>query len=83
MTYEESEEMSFQLSCVESLVKGFVSRGNLEKSMNSLKGDMKTLEEMIEKQMENTVGTVSTSKCHWHFEGCIQKAKSLQSFDTG
>ena len=55
MTYKESEDMSFRLSIVESLVKGFVSKGDLEKSMNSLKGDLKTLEEMMEKKMENTV----------------------------
>ena len=56
MTYEESEDMSFQLSWVESLVKELVSKGDLEKSMNNLKGDLKKLEEMIENKMENTVG---------------------------
>ena len=40
MTYEESEDMSFQLSRVESLVKGFVSKGDLEKSINDLRGDL-------------------------------------------
>ena len=58
MTYDESEDMSFQLSWVESLVKAFVSKGNLDKSMNSLKGDLRTLEEMMEKKMDNTVGTL-------------------------
>ena len=58
MTYDESEDMSFQLSQVESLVKEFVSKGDLEKSMNSLKGDLRTLEEMMEKKMENIVGTL-------------------------
>ena len=56
MTYDESEDMSFQLSQVESLVKGFVSKGDLEKSMNSLKGDLRTLEEMMENEMQNTMG---------------------------
>ena len=64
MTYEESENMSFLLSQVESLVKGFVSKGELEESMNSLKGDLekskegrvKTLEEMMENKMKNTMG---------------------------
>jgi hypothetical protein len=37
MTYEESEDMLFQLSQVESLVKGFVSKGDLEKSINNLR----------------------------------------------
>ena len=46
MTYEESEDMSFQLSQVEILVEGFAS-----------KGDLKTLEEMMEKKTENIVGT--------------------------
>lgn len=56
MTYDESEYMSFWLPQVESLVKGFVSKGDLEKSMNSLKGDLRTLEEMMEKKMENIMG---------------------------
>ena len=56
MTYDESEDMLFQLSWVESLVKGFVSKGDLEKSMNSLKGDLRILEEMMENKMDNIVG---------------------------
>ena len=60
MTHEESEDMSFWVSKLEVLVKGFVSKRDLEKSMNSLKGDlekikegtMKTLQEMMEKKME-------------------------------
>ena len=43
---------------MENLVKGFVSKGGLEKSMNSLKGDLRTLEEMMENKMENTVVTL-------------------------
>ena len=56
MTYDESEDMSFRLSRVKSLVKGFVSKGDLEKNMNNLKGDLRTLEEMMETKMENIVG---------------------------
>ena len=56
MAYEESEDMYFWFSWVESLVKGFVSKGDLEKSMNNLKGDLKILEKMMENKMENTVG---------------------------
>ena len=61
MTYDESEDMSFWLSQVESLVKGFVSKGDLEKSMNSLKGYLRTLEEMMENKMENTMGHMEDS----------------------
>ena len=61
MTYDESEDMSFRLSRVGSLVKGFVSKGDLDKSMNSLKGYLKTLEEMMEKKMENTMGHMEDS----------------------
>lgn len=43
MTYEESEDMSFWLSRVESLVKGFVSKGDLEKSINNLRGDLEKI----------------------------------------
>ena len=35
MTFDESENMSFQLSRVEILVKGFVSKGDLDKSMQA------------------------------------------------
>ena len=34
VTYDESEDMSFQLSRVECLVKGFVSNGELDQSIN-------------------------------------------------
>ena len=47
MTYKESEDMSFQLSQVESLVKGFVSKGNL----NNLEGD-------LEKSIQGSVKTL-------------------------
>ena len=50
MTYEESEDMSFQLSWVESLVKGFVSKGELYKSVNNLSKD-------LDKSMQGSVKT--------------------------
>ena len=50
MTYEESEDMSFRLSQVESLVKGFVSKGELDQSINKLRGD-------LEKNMQGSVKT--------------------------
>jgi methionyl-tRNA synthetase len=40
MTYFESEDMLFRLSQVESLVKWFVSKGDLDISMNNLRGYM-------------------------------------------
>ena len=40
MTYEESEDMSFQLSQVESLVKRFASKGELDQSINKLSRDL-------------------------------------------
>ena len=40
MTYEESEDMSLQVSQLEGLVKGFVSKRDLEKSMDNLKGEI-------------------------------------------
>ena len=50
MNYDESEDMSFRLSWVESMVKGFVSKGDLEKSINRLRGD-------LEKSMQGLVKT--------------------------
>ena len=51
MAYEESEDMSFRLSKLEGLVKGFVSKGDLDKSINNLRGD-------LEKSREGTVKTL-------------------------
>ena len=51
MTYEESEDMSFQLFRIESLVKGFVSRGDLDNSINNLRG-------YLEKSMQGLVKTL-------------------------
>ena len=36
MTFDESEDMSFRLSRVEGLVKGLVSKGELDQSINKL-----------------------------------------------
>ena len=51
MTYEESEDMQFKLSWIESLVKGFVSKGDLEKVKNKLRGD-------LEKSMQGSMKTL-------------------------
>ena len=48
MPYEESEDMSFRSSQVESLVKGFVSKGDLDQSINKLRGE-------LEKNMQGSV----------------------------
>ena len=43
--------MSFQVSQLQSLVKGFVSKRDLEKSMNNLNGD-------LEKSLQGLVKTL-------------------------
>ena len=48
VTFDESEDMSFQLSRVEGLVKGLVSKGELDQSINKLRGD-------LEKNMKGSV----------------------------
>ena len=50
MTYEESEDMSFRLSRVKSLVKIFASKGELDQSINKLRG-------YLEKNMQGLVKT--------------------------
>jgi hypothetical protein len=50
MTFDESEDMSFRLSQVEGLVKGLVSNGELDQSINKLRGD-------LEKNMKGSVKT--------------------------
>ena len=40
VTFDESEDMSFQLSRVEGLVEGLVSKGELDQSINKLRGDL-------------------------------------------
>ena len=37
VTFDESEDMSFQLSQVEGLVKGLVSKGEFDQSINKLR----------------------------------------------
>ena len=48
ITFDESEDMSFWLSRVEGLVKGLVSKGELDQSINKLRGD-------LEKNMKGSV----------------------------
>ena len=48
MTFDESEDVSFRLSRVEGLVKGLVSKGELDQSINKLRGD-------LEKNMKGSV----------------------------
>ena len=40
VTFDESEDMSFRFSRVEGLVKGLVSKGELDQSINKLRGDL-------------------------------------------
>ena len=40
VTFHESVDMSFRLSRVEGLVKGLVSKGELDQSINKLRGDL-------------------------------------------
>ena len=55
MTHEECEDMFSQVSKLEYLVKGFVSKGYLEKSMNNLERSMNTLKGDLEKSGEGSV----------------------------
>ena len=48
MTFDESEDTSFRLSQVEGLVKGLVSKGELDQSINKLRGE-------LEKKMQGLV----------------------------
>ena len=57
MTYEESEDMYFRLSIVESLVKGFVSKGDF----NNLKGE-------LEKSMQGLVKMLDLYNSHTRIE---------------
>ena len=50
VTFDESEDMSFRVSRVEGLVKGLVSKGELDQSINKLRGD-------LEKNMKGSVKT--------------------------
>ena len=51
VTFDESEDMSFRLSQVEGLVKGLVSKVELDQSINKLRGD-------LEKNMKGSVKTL-------------------------
>ena len=50
MTYEGCEYMSFWLSHLECLVKGLASKGELDQSINKLRGD-------LEKRMKGALKT--------------------------
>ena len=50
VTFDESEDMSFWLSRVEGLVKGLVSKGELDQSISKLRG-------YLEKNMQGSVKT--------------------------
>ena len=50
MTFDESEDMSFRLSRVEGLVKGLVSKGELDQAINKLRED-------LEKNMKGSIKT--------------------------
>ena len=61
MTHEESEDMSFHVSKLECLVKGSVSKGYFDKSMDKLRKD-------LEKGMEVLVKTLDLSNLQIHIE---------------
>ena len=50
VTFDESEDMSFRLCWMEGLVKGLVSKGELDQSISKLRGD-------LEKSMQGSVKT--------------------------
>ena len=55
MTYEESKDMSFHFYELESLIKWFVSKGYLDKSINKLRQD-------LEKSMHNLKGYLAKNR---------------------
>ena len=61
MTYDESEDMYFRMSQVESSVKGFVSKGDLEKSVYNLRKD-------LEKGLVGFMKTTYLDNLHIHIE---------------
>ena len=61
MTHEECEDMSFHVSQLEGLVKGYVSKRDLEKSMYNLRKD-------LEKGMEGSVKTLNFANLQIHVE---------------
>ena len=56
--HEESQDMFFHVSKLEGLVKGFVCKGDLEKSMNILEKRMNNLRGDLEKGREGIVKTL-------------------------
>ena len=71
MTFDQSEDMSFWLSQMEGFVKGLVSKGELDQSINKLRGDLEknmkgsvrtwdlaNLQTQIEENMEDNIGTI-------------------------
>jgi septum formation topological specificity factor MinE len=67
VTYEESEYMYFCFSKLEGLVKGFVSKGDLDKRINNLRGD-------LGKSMNNLRGDMEKSR-----EGTVKKVDIITS----
>ena len=62
MTFDESEDMFFRLSQVEGLVKGLMSKGELDQSINKLRGDlaknMKGDLDNLQVEMEESMGNM-------------------------
>ena len=61
MNYEESEDMSFRVYQLEGLVKGFVSKEDLDKSMYKLRKD-------LEKGLEGSVKKIDLDNLQIHME---------------
>ena len=51
VTFDESEDMYFRFSKLEGLVIGFVSKGDLDKRINNLRGHLEKIKEGIVKTM--------------------------------
>ena len=62
VTFDESEDMSFRLSRMEGLVKGLVSKGELDQSINKLRGD-------LEKNMKGSVKTGDLTNLQVEMDG--------------
>jgi polyhydroxyalkanoate synthesis regulator phasin len=62
VTFDESEDMSFRVSRVEGLVKGLVSKGELDQSINKLRGDlvknMKGDLDNLQVEMKESIGNM-------------------------
>ena len=68
VTFDESEDMSFRLSQVEGLVKGLVSKGELDQSINKLRGD-------LAKNMKGSVKTGELSNLQ------VEIAESMENME--